>query len=140
MSVISQLMHDLITFALLDNSLIFLAIVIVFKLMYGYTAQKYIMSVIIMISMMGVYLKFDHLGFAIIIPHALVLYMYIRRYICIQSVEQSIRDFRLEGKSTSALEKRLVDNQKELVVIEPKLNKWVWVAIIFNVILLIMEY
>ena len=140
MLTVSQVMDNIIALQLLDDTAFFLGIVILFKLLYMHTTEKYLMSFAIVIALTGALFRTKLDGITDIIPLALVLYMYIRRFLSVQVIEQSIKDARLFNKPTLHLESRLEANRKGLALIEPKLSQWVWVACMIKVVFIIMEY
>ena len=140
MLTVSQIMDNIIALQLLDDTAFFLGIVILFKLLYTHTTEKYLMSFTIVIALTSALFRTKLDGITDIIPLALVLYMYIRRFLSVQVIEQSIKEVRLFNKPTLHLESRLETNRKGLALIEPKLSQWVWVACMIKVVFIIMEY
>lgn len=136
----SQVMDNVVALHLLDNVTFFLGMVILFGLLYKRTAEKYLMSFVIIVTLASALFRTKLDGITDIIPLTLVLYMYIRRFVCVQAVEQSLKDARLFNKPILHLERRLEANRKELTLIEPRLSKWVWVACMIKVVFIIMEY
>lgn len=136
----SQLLHELDSLQLLNSTIFFLGVVILFKLMYKATAKNYLMSIAIIITMLCLYMKSNVVGFTDIVLHGLVLYMYLRRFLSVQHIEQSLKEAELFNRPTISFTTQLSVGRKEVALVEHKLNRWFWTGVIIKVVLIIMEY
>lgn len=136
----SQLLHELDSLQLLNSTVFFLGVVILFKLMYKVTAKNYLMSIAIIITMLCLYMKSNVVEFTDIVLHGLVLYMYLRRFLSVQHIEQSLKEAELFNRPTISFTTQLSVGRKEVALVEHKLNRWFWTGVIIKVVLIIMEY
>lgn len=137
---ISQVIHDVSAMQLLDNSVFFLSMMILFRIIYNYTDQKYLMSNVIILTLVCALVKTTLIDISDWIPAIIVIYMYLRRSLGVQTHEHKLAQLRAVSPPTGFVDRKIEHSRKALGFIEPILSRWFVIACIVKMVFIIMEY